>query len=272
MRLLNVVHQDSAGPGVFAQVTAERGDTVDVWEPPREDPPAVGDHDAVFVFGGSMHVDQEDEHPWLVRERAWLEELVDRRVPVLGLCLGSQLLAQAAGASPHRADQGEVGWHEVRAVRRGGRRPAAGRPARPLPGLRVAPVPVPAATGGCSAGPQRQLPSGLPAGRPGLGPPVPRRGRAQLDRPLARRGRGGRGRPPARGRGDRRDAGGLERARARDLPALPRRSRGPDPQLNTRATAPPPSCVASPARSAGTSSRRWPTQRPIRPPTPRPRG
>jgi GMP synthase-like glutamine amidotransferase len=113
MRLLNVVHQDSAGPGVFAQVTAERGDTVDVWEPPQEGPPGMGDYDAVFVFGGSMHVDQEDEHPWLVRERAWLEELVDRRVPLLGLCLGSQLLAQAAGALPHRADQGEVGWHAV---------------------------------------------------------------------------------------------------------------------------------------------------------------
>ncbi len=103
MRVLNVVHQDSAGPGVFAEVTAERGDTVEVWEPPRQGPPPVGDHDAVFVFGGAMNVDQEDEHPWLAGVNAWLEELVDRRVPVMGLCLGSQLLAQAAGAAPHRS-------------------------------------------------------------------------------------------------------------------------------------------------------------------------
>ena len=113
MRVLNVVHQDSAGPGVFAEVTAERGDTVDLWQPPQESPPPVGDHDAVFVFGGAMHVDQEDEHPWLTGENGWLEELVDRRVPVLGLCLGSQLLAQAAGAAPHRSEEGEVGWHGV---------------------------------------------------------------------------------------------------------------------------------------------------------------
>jgi len=113
VRVLNVVHQDSAGPGVFAEVTAERGDTVDVWEPPRQDPPAVGDHDAVFVFGGAMHVDQGDEHPWLAGVNSWLEELVDRRVPVLGLCLGSQLLAQAAGAAPHPCEEGEVGWHQV---------------------------------------------------------------------------------------------------------------------------------------------------------------
>ena len=113
MRVLYVVHQGTAGPGVVADVTSERGDAVDVWQPPEEGPPAVGAHDAVFVFGGSMHVDQEAEHGWLTAEKAWLAELVDRRVPLLGLCLGSQLLAEAAGASPHRSEQGEIGWHDV---------------------------------------------------------------------------------------------------------------------------------------------------------------
>ncbi len=113
MRVLNVVHQQSAGPGVFAEVTRERGDRVEVWEPAREGPPSPGAHDAVLVFGGAMHVDQQDEHPWLAAETLWLEELVDRRVPVLGVCLGAQLLAQAAGAQPHRSPEAEIGWHDV---------------------------------------------------------------------------------------------------------------------------------------------------------------
>jgi GMP synthase (glutamine-hydrolysing) len=48
--------------------------------------------------GGAIHADQEAEHPWLREEKALLPELVEREVPLLGVCLGSQLLAEAAGA------------------------------------------------------------------------------------------------------------------------------------------------------------------------------
>jgi GMP synthase (glutamine-hydrolysing) len=123
LRVLNVIHQDSAGAGVFKDVTAARGDQVEVWRPPEEYPPAVGAHDAVFVFGGAMNVDEEAEHGWLTGEKAWLSELVDRRVPVLGLCLGSQLLAEAGGASPHRSELSEVGWHDVELSPGGGADP-----------------------------------------------------------------------------------------------------------------------------------------------------
>ena len=51
-----------------------------------------------MVFGGAMHPDQDAEHPWLADEAAFLRDAIDREVPLLGVCLGAQLIARAAGA------------------------------------------------------------------------------------------------------------------------------------------------------------------------------
>lgn len=116
VRALAIVHQRDAGPGVFAETLEEHGVELDCWlradaETPPRDP---GEYDAVMVFGGAMNVNQEDSHPWLRREKALLRELLERRVPLLGVCLGAQLLAEAAGARPRRASRPEIGWREVR--------------------------------------------------------------------------------------------------------------------------------------------------------------
>lgn len=75
-------------------------------------PPAS--YDAYMVFGGAMHPDQELEHPWLVSEVDWLRELVQSGAPVLGVCLGAQLIARALGAWSGPLTGGpEIGWHEV---------------------------------------------------------------------------------------------------------------------------------------------------------------
>lgn len=60
-----------------------------------------------------MNVDEEAEHPWLAGELALLRELLATEVPLLGLCLGGQLVAAAAGAAPGRAPRPEIGWHRV---------------------------------------------------------------------------------------------------------------------------------------------------------------
>jgi GMP synthase-like glutamine amidotransferase len=60
-----------------------------------------------------MDVDQEDQHPWLRDEDGLMKELLAERVPVFGVCLGSQLIAKAAGAKVGPAPQEEIGWHEV---------------------------------------------------------------------------------------------------------------------------------------------------------------
>jgi GMP synthase (glutamine-hydrolysing) len=115
VRVLAIVHEDHAGPGVFGEAIRERGDTLDEWmvqmaEEPPGDP--LG-YDAVLVLGGAMNVDEGDRHGWLGTERAIVGKLIERQVPLIGLCLGSQMVASAAGAVPRRAPRPEIGWHTV---------------------------------------------------------------------------------------------------------------------------------------------------------------
>src|SRR5919106_4549351 len=108
-RVLSIVHQRDAGPGVFADVDAR----LEQWLPRKAPPPSLDGYDAAMVFGGAMNADEEDRHPWLRPEKELLREALDRGLPVLGVCLGSQLLAEAAGAEPHRAATPEIGWYEI---------------------------------------------------------------------------------------------------------------------------------------------------------------
>ncbi len=115
MRALAIVHQPDAGPGVFAEAVAMAGWELHEWpissvNVPPEDPLGF---DAVMSFGATAHVDQEDRHPWLAFEKRLLAEALAAGVPLLGVCLGSQLLAGAAGAPARRAAQPEIGWHPV---------------------------------------------------------------------------------------------------------------------------------------------------------------
>jgi GMP synthase-like glutamine amidotransferase len=121
MRVLAIVHQRDAGPGVFAEAIVEAGGTLDEWTlAERRQPP--GDplgYDAVLVLGGAMNVDEGERHGWIAEEQALLRELLAREVPLLGLCLGGQLLAAAAGAEPRRAARPEIGWHQVEVTSEG---------------------------------------------------------------------------------------------------------------------------------------------------------
>ena len=121
MRVLAIVHQRDAGPGVFAEAIRDAGGELDEWTAAeRPQPPADPfGYDAVLVLGGAMNVDEGGRHGWIAEEEALLAELLRREVPLLGLCLGGQLLAAAAGARARRASRPEIGWHQVEVTAEG---------------------------------------------------------------------------------------------------------------------------------------------------------
>jgi GMP synthase (glutamine-hydrolysing) len=129
MRALAVVHQADAGPGVFADEMRERGVELEEWMlsergtgPPRE----IAEYDAVLTFGGAMHADQEDRHPWLRFEKDFLAAMLDDGMPLLAVCLGTQVLADAAGGEARRASQPEIGWFEIEVTDQGASDPVIG--------------------------------------------------------------------------------------------------------------------------------------------------
>jgi GMP synthase (glutamine-hydrolysing) len=116
MRILSLVHGPLVRSELFGDVVRAGGHELDEWSVADESAPRrpVEEYDAVFVFGGHMNVDEESEHPWLRAEDELVRGLVARRVPLLGVCLGGQLLAKAAGAHVGPSPEREGGF--VRAV------------------------------------------------------------------------------------------------------------------------------------------------------------
>jgi GMP synthase (glutamine-hydrolysing) len=113
LRVLAVVYQDDAGPGVFGSTVIESGAELVEWRPQLGEPEPSG-FDAVMVFGGAMHPHQVEEHPWLEDQRSWLRGLLTSDVPALGVCLGAELLGEAAGGKVVQLDSPEIGWREAR--------------------------------------------------------------------------------------------------------------------------------------------------------------
>jgi GMP synthase (glutamine-hydrolysing) len=125
MRVLVIVHHRNAAAGVFAEPALAAGHELVEWLP-HEGPPPLDGFGAAMVFGGEMNVDQEEAHPWLRDEKRFLSQLLELGTPLLGVCLGSQLVAEAAGAVVRRAERPEIGWHEIELTPEGASDPLLG--------------------------------------------------------------------------------------------------------------------------------------------------
>lgn len=82
----------------------------------RHTVPDVAEIDGLVVMGGPMSVNDEQGYPWLVHEKRVIGEMIARGKPVLGVCLGAQMIANVLGAKVYPNPEKEIGWFPVRAT------------------------------------------------------------------------------------------------------------------------------------------------------------
>ncbi len=69
--------------------------------------------DLLMIMGGAMSVNDEDLYPWLVAEKQWIRHFIELNKPVIGLCLGAQLIASSLGAKVPKNPVTEIGWWPI---------------------------------------------------------------------------------------------------------------------------------------------------------------
>jgi len=75
--------------------------------------PSLEGYDGLVVLGGPMSVYETKKYPYLTTELHLIEEAIQKDIPVLGVCLGAQLIAKALGARVTKSGEKEIGWHDV---------------------------------------------------------------------------------------------------------------------------------------------------------------
>ena len=80
--------------------------------------PVLDAIDMLIAMGGPMSVNEEEKLPWLKDEKQAVRDAIARDIPVLGICLGAQLIASALGARVYRNPVKEIGWFPIQALPR----------------------------------------------------------------------------------------------------------------------------------------------------------
>jgi len=113
-RLVWLQHVPFEGLGYIADWANSQGFTEQAVRLYAGDPlPAPGDADLLVVMGGPMSVAEEARYPWLAHEKVFIRAVIDHGTPVLGICLGAQLIAEVLGARVYPNAEKEIGWFPI---------------------------------------------------------------------------------------------------------------------------------------------------------------
>jgi len=120
-KCLVIQHVRSEGLGIIAPLLPSIGlapEFVRVYKGEKL-PRTIAPYPALIVLGGPMGVYEEDAHPFIKDELRLIESALKNSTPMLGVCLGSQLLAKAAGARVYKGKKKEIGWYDVTLTKEG---------------------------------------------------------------------------------------------------------------------------------------------------------
>ena len=114
MNIHYLQHASGEGPGQVAVWAAANGHkhTGTHWYrgDSSSDPASI---DFLVIMGGGMNIYQHRDHPWLVPEKQLIEKIISQGKPVLGICLGAQLIADVLGSKIYQNPEFEIGWFPV---------------------------------------------------------------------------------------------------------------------------------------------------------------
>ena len=122
-RLIVLQHIEREGPGLFLQIAKKKGFSVCIFRLELGDPlPELNNGDLLLVLGGPMGIKDigNPNFPWLKKEVDLIKEALNQKIGMIGVCLGAQLLAYAAGGDVEVLEEGtppkplaEIGWDNV---------------------------------------------------------------------------------------------------------------------------------------------------------------
>jgi len=114
MRVHYLQHAECDRPGSIRQALESRGHTLTCTRLYLDETlPAMGDFDWLIILGGDMGVHDEAAFPWLMGEKSFIKAAIEADKLILGICLGSQLIAHVLGARVQKNRHTEIGWFPI---------------------------------------------------------------------------------------------------------------------------------------------------------------
>ncbi len=134
MNLHYIQHVPFEGIGHIQQWADDHGIRISSTQVYKND--AYPDPDSInflVIMGGPMAAYDEDKHPWMKEEKAFIRDCVNRKIKVIGFCLGAQLIASALGAKVYPGAEKEIGWWNISLTTAGQQSPLfSGFPSNPV--------------------------------------------------------------------------------------------------------------------------------------------